>query len=498
MTSRILASLAVASAAAAFAPAAHAATITYDGTTLVYSDEGGEANRVIASEGITSGYVRFDENGSATVSSTDSRCQVTSGSLECQIPSALRADLGGGDDSYSLGFGFPQSMPVSIAGGDGDDTLQDDYAANVGRSFDGGAGKDTVKGFKGDDVLIGGPGDDTLEGGAGKDEVRGGDGNDVLEGDKYQSAAADVIDGGPGFDVMEEYSIPDQDVNPPASVTQDGVANDGRPGENDNVTGVEKITSHVNGVYNGTEGNDEIWIWSNITSGPSTINGLGGNDKLTGEEDSETIDGGAGDDTIQGGYGNDTITGGPGKDRINSDGGSYCGGYECNVPFGDDTVDARDGEVDQVECGIGNDTVKADPIDQVAPSCETVDVATPGPGGGAGPGAGPGTTPATASELGFAMVGKAKLATLRKRGASFRVTCAGACKVSGTLLKGRKKVAKGTTTRIAAGQATVKVKPTAAGRKALRRLKKAKLTLKVSVTGPTGPAQILSRTVTFR
>ncbi len=286
---------------------------------------------------------------------------------------------------------------------------------------------------------------------------------------------------------MEEYSQPDQDINPPASVTQDGVANDGRPGENDNVTGVEKITTHVNGVYNGTDGDDEIWTWSNITSGDSTINGLGGNDKLTGSDNTETIDGGAGDDTIQGGYGNDTIVGGPGKDKINSDGGSYCGGYECNVPFGDDTVDVRDGEADQVECGIGNDTVKADPLDQVAPSCETVDVgkAGPGPGPNPGPSPDPSTDPTKTGKPAVTLVGKAS----RKSGLRFKVACAAACKVSGSLRKGAKTVGKGAKTLLAPGTATVKVKLTK------RLKKKTKLTLKVTVTDASGTQSVSRRVI---
>ncbi|MEA2170586.1 MAG: hypothetical protein QOF76_3886, partial [Solirubrobacteraceae bacterium] len=318
MTSpRILIAVAAVSAVAAFTPAAHAATITYDGTTLVYTDDGGEANDVIAAEGFTDGYVKFQEYGQAQINFPADKCQVAGDGVECQTPTALRVGLAGGDDEYSLGFGFP-NIPADISAGDGNDTIKDDYAVARNIKVDGGAGNDTIEGYKGDDTLIGGPGDDTLKGGAGKDTVQGGDGNDILEGDKYEAPSADVIDGGAGFDVMEEYSIPSNDINPPASVTQDGVADDGRPGENDNVTSVEKITSHVNGTYNGPDGADEIWIWSNITSGDSTINGLGGNDKLTGEDDSETIDGGAGDDTIQGGYGNDTIVGGPGKDKINS------------------------------------------------------------------------------------------------------------------------------------------------------------------------------------
>ncbi len=40
---------------------------------------------------------------------------------------------------------------------------------------------------------------------------------------------------------------------------------------------------------------------------------------------------------------------------------------------GDDTIDARDGEIDTVQCGNGNDTVLADAADTVAGDCENVD-----------------------------------------------------------------------------------------------------------------------------
>ena len=36
-------------------------------------------------------------------------------------------------------------------------------------------------------------------------------------------------------------------------------------------------------------------------------------------------------------------------------------------------IDARDGEADEVDCGAGQDTVKADPVDTVAANCETVE-----------------------------------------------------------------------------------------------------------------------------
>ena len=41
---------------------------------------------------------------------------------------------------------------------------------------------------------------------------------------------------------------------------------------------------------------------------------------------------------------------------------------------GDDTLDARDGETDRVECGSGADTALVDPFDHVSESCEQVQV----------------------------------------------------------------------------------------------------------------------------
>jgi hypothetical protein len=54
-------------------------------------------------------------------------------------------------------------------------------------------------------------------------------------------------------------------------------------------------------------------------------------------------------------------------------------------------------------------------------------------------------------------------------------------------------VARGTRSLAAAGTATVRLKPTAAGKRKLRRLRKARLTLKVVVGGRT-----FTRTVTLK
>jgi Ca2+-binding RTX toxin-like protein len=82
----------------------------------------------------------------------------------------------------------------------------------------------------------------------------------------------------------------------------------------------------------------------------------------------DKIDGGYGDDWIWGGTGNDTIYGGYNRDTLYGDAGNDTIWGE-NDP---DTINAVDGEVDTIDCGSGDDTVTADPEDNVAANCETV------------------------------------------------------------------------------------------------------------------------------
>ena len=82
------------------------------------------------------------------------------------------------------------------------------------------------------------------------------------------------------------------------------------------------------------------------------------------------------------------LTGGPGQDTIFADATSAsCGwySYTCKIPFGNDVVNARDGEADTIDCGVGEDRAVVDAIDIVT-NCETVDKAgaTTGPGAPAG------------------------------------------------------------------------------------------------------------------
>src|SRR5438046_829613 len=80
------------------------------------------------------------------------------------------------------------------------------------------------------------------------------------------------------------------------------------------------------------------------------------------------MSGGAGDDDMNGNAGSDDITGDAGNDDIT-------GGKGNDVLAGNrgrDTIHARDGRTDRINCGKGEDTVKADDKDKVASNCEHV------------------------------------------------------------------------------------------------------------------------------
>lgn len=98
---------------------------------------------------------------------------------------------------------------------------------------------------------------------------------------------------------------------------------------------------------------------------PITADGGTGSDQINAMSAGSTLDGGAGADQLQGGSGVDHLTGGPGQDILTG-------------AAGDDAIDAADAEYeDTVDCGAGNDSVRADPAvgpipDEEATACETV------------------------------------------------------------------------------------------------------------------------------
>jgi Ca2+-binding RTX toxin-like protein len=126
---------------------------------------------------------------------------------------------GGGDDEIWSAFGWGEEGQGTavIDAGDGDDVVT---ARGASVEVDGGAGNDTISGTDGNDVIVGGLGDDTLDGAGGNDTFDEGD----------APSGADAIGGGAGTDVVD-YTARAW----PVAATLDGVADDGAPGEGDNL-----------------------------------------------------------------------------------------------------------------------------------------------------------------------------------------------------------------------------------------------------------------------
>src|SRR5262249_18764671 len=143
----------------------------------------------------------------------------------------------------------------------------------------GGSGNDRLTGNADGNELDGGPGADTLDGGLGADDLVGGDGVDVAD---YSARAV------------------------PVTVTIDGLANDGEPGEKD------VIAADVEGVQGGSA--DDSLTGG---AGPRTLSGGDGSDTLAGLAGNDVLFGEDGDDVLAEGSspnGQDTLSGGPGVD----------------------------------------------------------------------------------------------------------------------------------------------------------------------------------------
>ena len=308
------------------------------------------------------------------------------------LATILFASLSGEAGNDTLVAGAPSLV---VFGGDGDDELdgtgngdgvlvggpgvdvirggpaKDEIAGSDGNDLlFGGPGTDIVKGDEGNDELHGGPDDDAMFGGAGADTLAGDEGPDRLDNptpvevadDQSTTDGPDTISGGPGDDQlgggseggpMQADSLRGNEGRDtidyssrvsPVVVSLDGSANDGAPGEGDNVLpDIEDIVATPSGdTLIGSDGANSV----DGRGGADVMLGLGGNDTLQGgvnDPSGDTLIGGAGDDTMHGESGDDALKGGEGADAAFGDGGG-------------DTVEGEAGN-DSVSGGAGSDTV---------------------------------------------------------------------------------------------------------------------------------------------
>ncbi|MBL96165.1 MAG: hypothetical protein CMF70_12780, partial [Magnetovibrio sp.] len=223
----------------------------------------------------------------------------------------------------------------------------------------------TLEGVSGDDILTGGAGGDVIDGAAGDDVIEGGAGDDVIEG----GTGDDMIDGGLGQDTVE-FTGNKADFTFAADSMGTLTITDTTTMEGtDVISGVETLRfadgdltvstgedGHV--TLTGTGTVDDV-----LVVGPQamTLEGVAGNDILTGGDGADTIDGALGDDTIDGGAGDDTIYGQEGADDISGGTGDDMidGGLDNDMitaGAGDDTVYGSSGD-DTIMGGAGDDTI---------------------------------------------------------------------------------------------------------------------------------------------
>jgi len=276
----------------------------------------GSTVRFVGAPGLTNN-ITFTHSA-ATDTLTITR-EVTAGD---QDPFVLIGCTGGADSAVCAG-------PITLVVVDVNDSADRVTATIPGTTpaplpipmrISGGAGNDALIGGGRGDVIDGGSGDDSIDGSSGDDTLRGGEGNDLLRPNR----GADGISGGEGIDTVV-YGLRQS-----PSYSLDGLANDGAAGENDLIgTDVENIQAAAE-------------------SGVVTITGDGRANHL------EAV---SGPSVITGGEGADVLEGGP----------------------SDDVIYARDSSPDVVICDAGIDTVYADTLDLISPTCENVAIqAMPG------------------------------------------------------------------------------------------------------------------------
>lgn len=291
----------------------------------------------------------YDISSPQTFSSLPAACTDNSGGsktdYDCDPPPARTVVNGSPNADTVEASCFLITSSLILTAGAGDDTVsttcsastldlgpgEDSATMNGSGTATGGSENDTILAGSGDNQLTGNSGKDTLRGGAGNDTLDGGDGNDTLDGDAGNDILRggprrDVLTGGPGADTLEggsdldTVSYEDKNGALPVTISLNGAADDGEPGEGDLIgTDVENVIGSL---------------------GPDTITGDGGANDIDAGDDGDVIDPGGGPDFVDAG---------PGNDRIG----------------------ARDGVPDRIECGPANDLAVTDEFDTVA-NCETV------------------------------------------------------------------------------------------------------------------------------
>jgi Ca2+-binding RTX toxin-like protein len=247
--------------------------------------------------------------------------------------------------------------------------LHGDGRDAAGESFDGVALGFAVNGALPDrDTLIGGTYSfDQYFGGTNASAANGNNDDLVTNVDVYDTVIitsppnpqgfTPIIDGGTGSNTLTfNPNSPGVVISPVTFATINGTNNNDVIDASGTPFAVTINGLGGNDVLTGTGNNDTL----NGDAGNDTLFGLGGNDTLNGGADNDTAWGGAGDDTINGNDGNDNLNGEDGNDTIDGGiGNDFLDGGNNNDTLrggdGDDVLRGSAGD-DNLDGGPGSDT----------------------------------------------------------------------------------------------------------------------------------------------
>ncbi len=244
----------------------------------------------------------------------------------------------------------------------GDDTL---FGGGLVDAINGGDGNDQIWGLAGDDVLVGAAGNDMVYGAEGNDSLGGGTGNDTIHGGAGNDIY--VFNKSDGKDTMAdvEYGVVSTDTLKLGTGLTAASTLVGRSGNDltfnwsgntvdqvtvegfflDNAYRIEKVSFAEGTVWtlaqlaarltqNGSASADS---WYGIADQPNRMNGLAGDDTLSGGEQVDVLTGGAGQDSLIAGGGGDVLSGGAGQDVLWGGGGADR--FVFDSPNGSDNAD---------------------------------------------------------------------------------------------------------------------------------------------------------------
>lgn len=290
-----------------------AATFTCVANTTDFkiSFSGSSTDYIIVKRGIENGYATFESVQFADTITRDTN------QIRADIFASQSTD---GNDTID-GWSWTAN---NIIGKAGNDVLT---GSVLNDTLSGDAGNDTLNGYTANDTLTGGLGNDSLIGGGGLDTYyyTAGDGADTIyDGGNLNEADQLIIT---GYDLSAAVfsrvgNTNDIRINFTGSTTDFITITDGFENGNDTFETISFASGGSKNVADlrievianqATTGNDTIVGWG---SWSNTVDGLAGNDSLTGGSYADILSGGAGNDTVKGEYGNDTLTGNSGTDSI--------------------------------------------------------------------------------------------------------------------------------------------------------------------------------------